>query len=154
MRKFSFLTLLASLLIVGCTEVTIEQSNPLTEINSLPDLTASFANEGETRTFVEDSKYLRWHESDLITAFFGNTLNRQYKFKGKTAITAALSHLFQVANSALATIYPLSMPYIPTTRIQPLPIMALSHSLCPQRRPMPKTRLARVQTQWLPLPRA
>lgn len=84
MRRFSFLTLLASLLIVGCTEVTIEQSNPLTEINSLPDLTASFADEGETRTFVEDSKYLRWHESDLITAFFGNTLNRQYKFKGKT----------------------------------------------------------------------
>lgn len=84
MRKFTFLTLLASLLIVGCTEVTIEQSNPLTEINSLPDLTASFADEGETRTFVEDSKYLRWHEADLITAFFGNTLNRQYKFKGKT----------------------------------------------------------------------
>ena len=84
MRKFSFLTLFATLLIVGCTEVTIEQSNPLTEINSLPDLTASFADEGETRTFVEDSKYLRWHESDLITAFFGNTLNRQYKFKGKT----------------------------------------------------------------------
>ena len=69
---------------MGCTEVTIEQSNPLTEINSLPDLTASFADEGETRTYVEDSKYLRWHESDLITAFFGNTLNRQYKFKGKT----------------------------------------------------------------------
>ena len=84
MRRFAFLTLLAALLIVGCTEVTIEQSNPLTEINSLPDLTASFANEGETRTFVEDSKYLRWHEADLITAFFGNTLNRQYKFKGKT----------------------------------------------------------------------
>ena len=84
MRRFSFLTLLTSLLIVGCTEVTIEQSNPLTEINSLPDLTASLADEGETRTFVEDSKYLRWHEADLITAFFGNTLNRQYKFKGKT----------------------------------------------------------------------
>lgn len=84
MRRFSFVTLLASLLIVGCTEVTIEQSNPLTEINSLPDLTASFADEGETRTFVEDSKYLRWHEADLITAFFGNTLNRQYKFNGKT----------------------------------------------------------------------
>ena len=84
MRRFSFLTLLTSLLIVGCTEVTIEQSYPLTEINLLPDLTASFADEGETRTFVEDSKYLRWHESDLITAFFGNTLNRQYKFKGKT----------------------------------------------------------------------
>ena len=84
MRRFSFLTLLASLLIVGCTEVTIEHSNPLTEINSLPDLTASFADEGKTRTFVEDSKYLRWHEADLITAFFGNTLNRQYKFKGKT----------------------------------------------------------------------
>ena len=84
MRKFSFLTLLAALLIVGCTEVTIEQSNPLSEINSLPNLTASFVDEGETRTFVEDSKYLRWHEADLITAFFGNTLNRQYKFKGKT----------------------------------------------------------------------
>ena len=84
MRRFSLLTLLTSLLIAGCTEVTIEQSKPVTEINLLPDLTASFADEGETRTFVEDSKYLRWHEADLITAFFGNTLNRQYKFKGKT----------------------------------------------------------------------
>ena len=109
MRRFSFLTLLASLLIVGCTEVTIEQSNPLTEINSLPDLTASFADEGETRTFVEDSKYLRWHESDLITAFFGNTLNRQYKFKGKTGDNSGTFSL--VPNGELGTGNDLSSIY-------------------------------------------
>ena len=109
MRNFTFLTLLASLLIVGCTEVTIEQSNPLTEINSLPDLTASFADEGETRTFVEDSKYLRWHEADLITAFFGNTLNRQYQFKGKTGDNSGTFSL--VPNGELGTGNDLSSIY-------------------------------------------
>ena len=109
MRKFTFLTFLASLLIVGCTEVTIEQSNPLTEINSLPDLTASFADEGETRTFVEDSKYLRWHEADLITAFFGNTLNRQYQFNGKTGDNSGTFSL--VPNGELGTGNDLSSIY-------------------------------------------
>lgn len=129
MRKFSFLTLLTSLLIVSCTEVTIEQSNPLTEINSLPDLTASFADEGETRTFVEDSKYLRWHESDLITAFFGNTLNRQYKFKGKTGDNSGTFSLVPSgelgAGNDLSSIYAV-YPYDENTTITDNGVISLT----------------------------
>ena len=57
----------------------------MTETSSeqLPNLTAGFAEE-ETKTYVESGKYLRWHEDDRLTAFFGNTLNRQYKFNGAT----------------------------------------------------------------------
>ncbi len=129
MRNFTFLTLLASLLIVGCTEVTIEQSNPLTEINSLPDLTASFADEGETRTFVEDSKYLRWHEADLITAFFGNTLNHQYKFNGKTGDNSGTFSL--VPNGELGTGNDLSSiyalyPYDENTTITDIGVISLT----------------------------
>ena len=57
----------------------------MTETSSeqLPNLTAGFA-EGETKTYVESGKYLRWHEDDRLTAFLGYTLNRQYKFDGAT----------------------------------------------------------------------
>ena len=51
---------------------------------NLSDLTAAFAEEDNTRTYIEDGKYLRWHEDDRLTAFYGNTLNRQYKFNGAT----------------------------------------------------------------------
>ena len=54
-----------------------------TSSEQLPNLTAGFA-EGETKTYVESGKYLRWHEDDRLTAFLGNTLNRQYKFDGAT----------------------------------------------------------------------
>ncbi|MBR5132466.1 MAG: leucine-rich repeat domain-containing protein [Alistipes sp.] len=84
MRNFSIFTLLAALLFVGCSDVFVELESPLANETTLPDLTANFADDGLTRTYVEEGKYLRWHEADLITAFYGNTLNRQYKFKGKT----------------------------------------------------------------------
>ena len=77
------LTLLV-LVLCSCTETFVgkEIARPNNEI--LPDLTAAFADEEATRTYVENGKYLRWHEDDRITAFYGNTLNRQYKFNGST----------------------------------------------------------------------
>ena len=77
------LTLLV-LVLCSCTETFVgeEIARPNNEI--LPDLTAAFADEEATRTYVENGKYLRWHEDDRITAFYGNTLNRQYKFNGTT----------------------------------------------------------------------
>ena len=77
------LTLLV-LVLCSCTETFVgkEIARPNNEI--LPDLTAVFADEEATRTYVENGKYLRWHEDDRITAFYGNTLNRQYKFNGTT----------------------------------------------------------------------
>ena len=77
--------LVASLLLtmVGCVEGLQEPDVTETSSEQLPDLTAGFA-EGKTKTYVESGKYLRWHEDDRLTAFYGNTLNRQYKFNGAT----------------------------------------------------------------------
>ena len=83
--KKTFIWLVASLLftMVGCVEALHEPDVTVTSSEQLPNLTAGFA-EGETKTYVESGKYLRWHEDDRLTAFFGNTLNRQYKFNGAT----------------------------------------------------------------------
>ena len=83
--KKTFILLAASLLFVmtGCVEALHEPGITETSSEQLPNLTAGFA-EGETKTYVESGKYLRWHEDDRLTAFFGNTRNRQYKFDGAT----------------------------------------------------------------------
>ena len=101
MKNFSILTLLATLLFVGCSDIFVELESPLANETTLPDLTANFADDGLTRTYVEAGKYLRWHEADLITAFFGNTLNRQYKFNGATGANSGTFSL--VPNGELGT---------------------------------------------------
>lgn len=101
MKNFSILTLLAALLFMGCSDIFVEIESPLTNETTLPDLTANFADDGLTRTYVEAGKYLRWHEADLITAFFGNTLNRQYKFNGATGANSGTFSL--VPNGELGT---------------------------------------------------
>ena len=77
--------MVASLLftMVGCVEALHEPGVTETSSEQLPNLTAGFAEE-RTKTYVESDKYLRWHEDDRLTAFYGNTLNRQYKFNGAT----------------------------------------------------------------------
>ena len=77
------LTLLA-LVLCSCAETFVGEEIARPNNEDLPDLTASFADEDATRTYVENNKYLRWHEDDRLTAFYGNTLNRQYKFNGAT----------------------------------------------------------------------
>ena len=76
------LTLLA-LVLCSCAETFVGKEIARPNGENLPDLTAAFA-EDDTRTYVENDKYLRWHEDDRLTAFYGNTLNRQYKFNGAT----------------------------------------------------------------------
>ncbi len=83
MKKLTIFAALCALLLGSCAENNLDSVTPENNI-TLPDLTAGFADEQTTKTYVEESKYLRWHEADLITAFYGNALNRQYKFKGKT----------------------------------------------------------------------
>ena len=77
------LTLLA-LVLCSCAETFVGEEIARPNNENLPDLTASFADEDATRTYVENNKYLRWHEDDRLTAFYGNTLNLQYKFNGAT----------------------------------------------------------------------
>ena len=76
-------TLLA-LVLCSCAETFVGEEIARPNRENLPDLTAAFAEEDNTRTYIEEGKYLRWHEDDRLTIFFGNTLNRQYKFNGAT----------------------------------------------------------------------
>ena len=80
--KLFFIYLLA-ILVCGCSqdELYIEQS-----VNERT-FTASF-EQNTTRTYVEEGNLLRWTEGDQISLFDGNTLNRQYKFDGKTGDNA------------------------------------------------------------------
>ena len=93
----------------------------MTETSSeqLPNLTAGFAEE-ETKTYVESGKYLRWHEDDRLTAFFGNTRNRQYKFDGATGDNSGSFSYVPSGNletgNALDRIYAV-YPYDETTTI-------------------------------------
>lgn len=84
MRNLFYL-LVASLsfAMVGCVEDIPESEIVDSSSEQLPELTAGFAEE-QTKTYVESGKYLRWHEGDLITAFFGRTLNNKFMFEGKT----------------------------------------------------------------------
>ena len=75
-------TLFATLSMLLCGCASFEEQNNTVILPATHDLQAGFAE--DTRTYVENNKYLRWHEDDRLTAFYGNTLNRQYKFNGKT----------------------------------------------------------------------
>ncbi len=68
---------------IACTDDAPSSLNTPTDMGSLPNLTASI-EDGETRTYIDNEIYLRWHAEDNIVAFFGNTLNRQYQFTGQT----------------------------------------------------------------------
>lgn len=80
MKKYSLLMTILSVLLCACSSFDEEIIKTINSANT--DLHAVFAD--GTRTYVENNQYLRWHEDDLLTVFYGNTLNRQYKFNGKT----------------------------------------------------------------------
>ena len=79
MKRFFVWSALLSILFVACTADEEQFNNPIVEGE---ELYAGF--DTFSRTYVEDNTYLRWHADDRLTAFYGNTLNRQYKFKGQT----------------------------------------------------------------------
>ena len=119
-----------SLLASACNDALIEQDAvpqpPQTE--QLPDLTAGFADD-VTRTYVEENKYLRWHEDDLIAAFYGNTLNRLYKFNGETGDNNGTFSLVATGElgtgNALDAIYAI-YPYDSSATITDQGVMTLS----------------------------
>ncbi len=80
--KRTLISLITSLLFVACTQGLEEDQLSHQDITPLPNLTATF--DEATRTYVDKELSLFWHNGDLITAFFGKTLNQKYKFIGKT----------------------------------------------------------------------
>lgn len=84
MRRFMFCATLVVLL-VGCTNGFEDSRYSPDQVTTLPDLTAEFADaKDDTRTYIDGDNHLHWHKADLITAFFGNTLNQAYRFNGET----------------------------------------------------------------------
>ena len=82
MKRFLLLAV-AALVFVGCNEMFEDEGNSRLALSELPTLTAGF-EDADTRTYVENNKFLRWHEGDLISAFVGDTKNVKYQFNGKT----------------------------------------------------------------------
>ena len=80
MKEFFLFFATLPALLCGCS--SFEEFNDVPALNPISELRAGFAD--ESRTYVENGTYLRWHADDRLTAFYGNTLNRQYKFNGKT----------------------------------------------------------------------
>ena len=64
-------------------------------------LTAGFGEDVEARTYLEEGLYMHWHADDRITTFYGNTLNCEYRFLGKTGDTSGQFQL--VADGTLGT---------------------------------------------------
>ena len=103
-RYFSLLCILA--LLVGCYNTDEQLINePIPSEGRI--FTASF-EQNSTRTYVEEGNLLRWTEGDQISLFDGNTLNRQYKFDGKTGDNAGT---FSIVNAPYGSGNDLSTNY-------------------------------------------
>ena len=60
------LTLLA-LVLCSCAETFVGEEIARPNKENLPDLTAAFAKEEATRTYIEEGKYLRWNFDTFTT---------------------------------------------------------------------------------------
>ena len=80
MRRFTILAILTTL--VGCSQYSEELDSIKTPLKKLTEFYASIP-ECDTRTYVEDNKYLRWNADDEITVFNGNTYNSHWQFSGE-----------------------------------------------------------------------
>lgn len=81
MKKFTILAAVVAL--IGCTQ----NDEGLDNITNNPEKsqTEFYASmpECDTRTYVEDNKYLRWNAGDEITVFAGNSYNGHWQFAGE-----------------------------------------------------------------------
>lgn len=80
MKRFTILAALIAL--VGCSQYSEELDKIAAPIQKQTEFHASMP-ECDTRTYVEDNKYLRWNAGDEITVFNGNSYNSHWKFAGE-----------------------------------------------------------------------
>ena len=81
MKDSLWISFLLALLVSGCSQEDVLKNEP-----SVPEgriFTTSFESD-ESRTYVGDDNLSYWTADDRISLFDGNTLNRQYRFDGKT----------------------------------------------------------------------
>lgn len=81
MKRFAILAAVVAL--IGCTQ----NDEGLDNITTTPEKsqTEFYASmpECDTRTYVEDNRYLRWNADDEITVFAGNSYNSHWQFAGE-----------------------------------------------------------------------
>ncbi len=82
MKKLLVLLAMPLMMIACVAGLEDELNQADISLSHYEDLTAGF--DEDTRTYIEQGKFLHWHEGDLLSVFYGNTLNSQYKFNGET----------------------------------------------------------------------
>ena len=82
MKKLAILV--ATLIMIGCAQQAeeLDEIKTNTPEKSQTEFYASMP-ECDTRTYVEDNKYLRWNAGDEITVFNGNSFNSHWQFAGE-----------------------------------------------------------------------
>ena len=81
MKTFRFIAACAALFAVGCSQ--FQDADEKVSISTTHQRYYASLDE-ETKTYVEDNKYLRWHAEDEISVFPTHTTNVRYQFEGET----------------------------------------------------------------------
>ncbi|MGN0048133.1 MAG: hypothetical protein ACI37U_04505, partial [Bacteroides sp.] len=84
MKRFVLLICTVGLLAACQENETVESDNRPTYNRLFTTSCEECADLSATRTYINEENYLRWTEDDRISLFNGNTLNRQFRFKGET----------------------------------------------------------------------
>ena len=105
MKRFAILAAVVAL--IGCTQ----NNEGLDNITNIPlkSQTEFYASmpECDTRTYVEDNKYLRWNAGDEITVFAGNSYNGHWQFAGEDGANSGKFN--EVDDSGFVTGTPLDL---------------------------------------------
>ena len=104
MKRFTILAALIAL--VGCSQYSEKLDKIAAPIQKQTEFHASMP-ECDTRTYVEDNKYLRWNAGDEITIFNGNSYNSHWKFAGEDGANSGKFH--EVEEGGFVTGTPLNL---------------------------------------------
>lgn len=124
MKKITILAAVVALL-GSCAQNTEDTIKPNTKAEGRT-IYATFDNEEEeTKTYVENYKYLRWHAGDEISFFDATTYNSQYAFAGKTGDAEGEFNAVEAGEgTAIATTYGV-YPYNAKTSISEVGVISV-----------------------------
>ena len=105
MKLFRYITIATAILSASCSQFQDADGNAVISATH-PRYYASL--DEETKTYVEDNKYLRWHAEDEISVFPTHTTNVRYQFEGQTGDKGGS---FKMLEADVATGNPLNYTY-------------------------------------------
>ena len=102
-----FAILVAFVTLIGCSQSDQALDNiPNPPAKNHTEFYASMP-ECDTRTYVEDNKYLRWNAGDEITVFAGNSYNSHWQFAGEDGANSGKFN--EISESGFVTGTPLDL---------------------------------------------